>query len=543
MGKITNKEIADQFKLLGELMELHGENKFKVRSYLSAYQKLRKLDAPLADFEREELLDLEGVGKAIADKIYRLSHEGTFPQLEEYVDKTPVGVIDLLSIRGLGPKKIRQFWQELNIESPGELLYACKENRLVPLKGMGQKTQDKIEAQLEFHLQSAEWIRIDQASATAQNLLERWPGRGRKVITGDLRRNMPVMKAVDILAENEPEIMKANAWEDLSDKIEETEEGITFRFEGVLFRIIFSSDENWSQQLLLSTKGELLDSTTSANTEEEFFTQKGWPIIPPELRDHPNIEQWLSKYHPDDLVERKDIQGMVHLHTDWSDGGASLEDMVQAAKDRGFSYITITDHSAAAFYANGLSAERLRHQRQAIDDLEIEGIRVFAGCEVDIMPSGIMDLDDDILSELDIVIASVHSQLRMDEKKATERLLRAIAHPHVHMLGHPTGRLILSRPGYPIDHRQIIDACAEHQVTIEINANPLRLDLDWKWIPYAMQQGVMISINPDAHSKSNMDLLEYGLRVARKGGLVKSMCINALDADGFYQHLHRKDNV
>jgi len=521
-------------------MELHGENKFKVRSYLSAYQKLRKLDAPLLDFEKEELMKIEGVGKAIAEKIYRLTREGVFPQLQEYVDKTPEGVIDLLTIRGLGPKKIRQFWQELNIESPGELLYACKENRLVPLKGMGKKTQDKIEAQLEFFLQSEEWIRIDQANATTQHLMDRWPGKGRKVITGELRRNMPVMKAVEILAEHEPEIMKSTSWEQLSEEIAELDQGVEFRFEGVLFRIWFSSEESWSRQLLLSTKGDILDSSTSAGSEEEYFDQKGWPVIPPELRDHPNIESWLSEYQPDDLVDRKDIQGMVHLHTDWSDGGASLEDMVQAAKDRGFSYITITDHSAAAFYANGLSAQRLRQQRKAIDALDIDGIRVFAGCEVDIMPSGAMDLDDDILSELDIVIASVHSQLRMDEKKATERLLQAISHPHVHMLGHPTGRLILSRPGYPIDHRRIIDACAEHGVSIEINANPLRLDLDWKWIPYAMEQGVMISINPDAHSKSNMDLLEYGIKVARKGGLVKSMCINTLDADEFYRVLHKK---
>jgi len=547
MADKTNKDIAQQFKLLGDLMELHGENKFKIRSYQSAYQKLRKMDVPISDWDVQQLMELEGVGKAIAEKIYRYTHDNEFPQLEKYVDQTPAGVIDMLGIRGLGPKKIRQLWKELEVESPGELLQACRENRLVHLKGMGEKTQTKIEKQLAFFLQAQEWIRIDQARTLYLNLTEKWPADCRVEPTGDLRRWMPTMKGIELISEPHEALTEKSYWEEFPEISEAdfTDESLTFKFESIPVRVIWADASDWETIWLKTTGGSGVDVDIDKPIESEtaYFESQDLPFIPAELRDHPDVKDWTAKHKTDELIELEDIRGMVHLHTDWSDGGGTLTQMVEAGRDKGYTYITITDHSAAAFYANGLNADRLRRQREAIDALQVDDIRIFAGCEVDIMPSGEMDLDSDILSELDIVIASVHSQLQMNEEKAMDRLLQAIAHPHVHMLGHPTGRLILSRPGYPIDHKTIIDACAEHQVAIEINANPLRLDIDWTWIPYAMEQGVYISINPDAHSISNMDLMPYGLAMGRKGGLVKSMCLNAQSPDEFYRLLHRKDKA
>jgi len=353
------------------------------------------------------------------------------------------------------------------------------------------------------------------------------------------------MKAVELISEPHEAVTEKAYWEEfpsISD-VSFTDEGLTFKYESIPVRVLWADAKDWETIWLKTTGGSGVDADIHKPIESEtaFFESQDLPFIPAELRDHPDVKGWTNKHKTEDLIELEDIRGMVHLHTDWSDGGGTLTQMVESARDKGYEYITITDHSAAAFYANGLNADRLRKQRQAIDDLDVEGIRIFAGCEVDIMPSGDMDLDADILSELDIVIASVHSQLQMNEDKAMDRLLQAIAHPHVHMLGHPTGRLILARPGYPIDHKTIIDACAEHQVSIEINANPLRLDLDWTWVPYAMEKGVYISINPDAHSISNMDLMPYGVAMGRKGGLVKSLCLNAQSADEFYRLLHRKD--
>lgn len=543
MAEKTNKDIAQQFKLLGDLMELHGENKFKIRSYQSAYQKLRKMDVAIADWSVSQLMEIDGVGKAIAEKIYNYTHENEFPQLDKYKSQTPEGVVEMLGIRGLGPKKIRQLWKELEIESPGELLQACRENRLVHLKGMGEKTQTKIENQLAFFLQAQEWIRIDQARSIYEALVEIWPTDSRMEATGALRRWMPTMKVVEIMAEPH-RLLSEEYWANYSEitEVNHTDRETNLKFESVPVQIIWCTADNWEAKWLETTGGsgiEIMDE--NIESESAFFESQGLPFIPPELRDHPDLQSWTKQYDPEELIQQEDIKGMVHLHTDWSDGGATLTQMVEAARDKGYEYITITDHSAAAFYANGLDSNRLRRQRESIDALDVEGIRIFAGCEVDIMPSGEMDLDAEILSELDIVIASVHSQLQMNEEKAMDRLLQAIAHPHVHMLGHPTGRLILARPGYPIDHKTIIDACAEHQVSIEINANPLRLDLDWTWVPYAMEKGVYISINPDAHSISNMELMPFGVAMGRKGGLVKSLCLNAQSADDFYRLLHRKD--
>ena len=272
--------------------------------------------------------------------------------------------------------------------------------------------------------------------------------------------------------------------------------------------------------------------------EESVFEKAGIPFLPPELRDRTD----LIGQTPPELITEKDIKGVIHSHTTYSDGLNSLREMAEYARDQGFQYIGITDHSKAAFYANGLKEDRVLQQMAEIDELnkELAPFRIFKGIESDILNDGSLDYEEDILKQFDFIIASVHSNLKMDEEKANARLIKAIENPYTTILGHPTGRLLLSREGYPIDHMKIIDACAANHVVIELNANPYRLDLDWSWIPYALEKGVMISVNPDAHSIGGIHDIHYGVLAARKGGLTKRACLNSLDALEFDDFLKKR---
>lgn len=543
--EITNKFIAAIFRQLAKLMEFHGENKFKIRSYQNAYQLIRKYPEPVANLDKEALLKIEGIGQAIAEKILVISKEGQLPLLQKYKEQTADGVIELLNIRGLGPKKVRTLFDELSIKSPGELYYACKENRLVQIKGMGAKTQQKLLEQLEFYLSSKGYVRLDQATELWEKLKSELRALNIEIqLTGALRRKMPEVDQIEFIL-SQDQTPSFHSWLASNDvgKGQQEESRILFQYHGVSCCAHVSSKEEWSHILLESTAGAgLVNDSMKGFSEESFFEQKAWPVIPPEMRDLPHIDSWLSKNDLDDLVELSDIKGLIHAHTDWSDGGLSLKQLVSEVKSRGYQYLSITDHSKAAFYANGLNEERLKQQAEQIDQLnqDQEDFLILKGCEVDILNDGQMDLDPSSLAALDIVIASVHSNLSMDKDKAMTRLLKAIENPHVHMLGHPTGRLILARNGYEIDHKQIIDACADHRVAIEINANPMRLDLDWEYIPYCMEKGVMISINPDAHSLHDLDYVKYGVDMGRKGGLTRSFCLNSLPANAFLEYLKSK---
>jgi len=267
------------------------------------------------------------------------------------------------------------------------------------------------------------------------------------------------------------------------------------------------------------------------------FDKAGLPFIEPELRETGAIIETAKLHRLPKLVTVEDILGVVHAHTLYSDGVNTIAEMAHYAQERGYAYLTITDHSKSAFYANGLKEERLREQWKEIDAINaglFSGFRIFKGIESDILSDGSLDYPDEVLREFDLVIASVHSNLKMDEARATERLIKAVENPFTTILGHPTGRLLLSREGYPIDHKKVIDACAANKVAIELNANPYRLDLDWTWIPYAVSKGVVVSINPDAHSCHGIDDIRYGVLAARKGGLEPTQCLNTMSAEAFW---------
>ncbi len=535
---MSNKEIARKFNLLGKVMELHDENPFKIRSYTSAYASLRKVSSPLVEMTEEQLGEIKGVGKAIVGKIIELRDTGNMATLQRYVDITPAGILEMLQIRGFGPKKVKVMWNQLNITTPGELLLACQENRLVALKGFGMKTQKALQEQLEFyfasHGQSHYAYIIDEANELLGLLQDRF-AQDLVEITGEIRRRMPVVSAIEILTTASEEEMEAFIMELTEDAPE------VLSFKGFAVEITQVEEEYFGmEQFEKSASKEFLEAADIEyepyEEEESIFLEWDMAYIDPEYRESAiAVDQAKSSTLPE-LITNDDMLGVVHNHSTYSDGLHTLREMSDYTRDNGFQYLVMSDHSKAAFYADGLKEDQVIAQWAEIDEINAsydDGFRVYKGIEADILNDGSMDYGDDFLSQFEVVVASVHSQLNMDMDKANRRLIKAIENPHTHILGHMTGRLLLSRAGYPVDHELIIDACAANGMIIELNANPQRLDMDWTWIPSALEKGVMISINPDAHVRESIHYMQYGVNVARKAGLTKNQCLNSKSASEF----------
>ena len=534
---MSNKEIANAFDELANLLELHEENEFKIRSYRNAYLTLRKLDRPLSELSDAEIKGIKGIGQAISGKIRELLTAGSMKALEEARAQTPPGVVDMLQVNGFGPKKVRVVWQDMGVESIGELLYACNENRLVEYKGFGLKTQEELKNRLEYYLRSKDKLHCDAAEEEADFVGAWITGKIRGAFVspvGELRRRCPVVSQLELLIGFNGELSPIFDGETLQLEKEENNR-FYCRLENntpvLLHRCL--AEEFGSKLFSLTGNTAFVEAFVKAapgvnfkglRTEQDVFEKAGLPYILPELRDSP-----LQLEPPPQLITDQDIRGVLHVHTTWSDGLHSLRDMCLYARELGYAYIGITDHSQSAFYANGLKPDRVLAQMEEMDALnaELAPFRIFKGIESDILNDGSLDYETGILEKFDFVIASVHSNLKMTREKATERILRAIENPYTTILGHPTGRLLLSREGYPLDWDAVFAACAKHQVAIELNANPYRLDMDWTLIPKATQLGIKISINPDAHSKEGIHDIRYGVWAARKGGLTAGMCFNA----------------
>lgn len=535
---MSNKEIARKFNLLGKVMELHDENPFKIRSYSSAYASLRKVSTPLIKMSEAELSEIKGVGKATVGKIVELRDTGKMSTLQRYVDMTPPGILEMLQIRGFGPKKVKVIWNQLNITTPGELLLACQENRLVELKGFGMKTQTALQAQLEFYFASRGQAHyayiIDEAKELIHLVKDRF-SQDLVELTGEIRRMMPIINAIEVLTTaNEDEVTAF-----ITELAEETSERLHFK--GFDVEVTQVDEEYFGmEQFEKSSSQEFLDAVDieyeAYDEEESIFVEWDMAYIDPEYRESAiAVEQAKSGTLPE-LITNEDMLGVVHNHSTYSDGLHTLREMSDYTRDNGFKYLVMTDHSKAAFYADGLKEDKVEAQWAEIDQINSrydDGFRVYKGIEADILNDGSMDYGDDFLSQFEVVVASIHSQLNMDIDKANQRLIRAIENPHTHILGHMTGRLLLSRTGYPIDHGLIIDACAANGMAIELNANPQRLDMDWTWIPSALEKGVLISINPDAHVRESIHFMKYGVNVARKAGLTKEQCLNSKNAQEF----------
>jgi len=548
---MTNKQIARAFDELANLMELHEEDPFRIRSYANTYLTLRKLDAPLAELSDTELKAIKGVGPAIAAKIRELLESGQMATLEKYRAQTPVGVREMLEIGGFGPKKVRQVWQEMEIESPGELWYACNENRLVEYKGFGLKTQEDLKNKLAYFFSSRGKLHLDTALMEAEAVCVFLIAKGKKIDlepVGEIRRRCPIVGSVEILVAYDGDLLTAFEGSDF--EAEQRDDGkIVLRRQlpgqvgGAAVILHPCLPEEWGSKLFKHTgSAAFLEAFVKENPGVDFknlpdeaavFEKSNVTFVVPELResetDLTTFKKLSNLQNSPELIQDQDLKGVVHVHTTYSDGLHSLREMCEYTRSLGYSYIGITDHSQSAFYANGLKPDRVLVQMEEIEKLnaELAPFRIFKGIESDILNDGSLDYQDALLEKFDFVIASVHSNLRMNIEKATERIVRAIEHPCTTILGHPTGRLLLSREGYPLDWDAVFEACAKHKVSIELNANPRRLDLDWTLIPRALAHGIRISINPDAHSKDGILHTRYGVMLARKGGLTAAECLNA----------------
>ncbi len=519
---MTTEEIAKTLKLTAQLMELHEQNPFKIKSIANAAYKLNKTDIELEGKTLQELEQIEGIGKGIAGKINELQINGELKELKEMVAITPQGVIEMLAIKGIGPKKVGQLWRELEIESIGELLYACNENRLLLLKGFGTKTQAEVKKQIEFFQSNIGWFHYASAEQFANDLVAELKKKYKTELvslTGAMRRKCDVIDKIEILI----------AYEDAID-ISELENRAKIRIE-----IISCKEQDFYKRLFETTAGEEFDISgiqlpDNITNEQEIFVANQLQFIEPELRESKEMIELARQNKIPRLIEVTDLKGILHNHSTYSDGMNTLKEMAEYCKELGYEYLGICDHSQSAFYAEGMKVDKIKAQHKEIEELnqKLAPFKIFKGVESDILNDGSLDYPEDILKTFDFIVASVHSNLKMNEEKATARLLKAIENPFTTVLGHPTGRLLLSRPGYPIDHKKIIDACAANGVIIELNAHPYRLDIDWRWIPYCIEKGVKISINPDAHERQGYHDMYYGTCAARKGMLTKEMCFNTL---------------
>ncbi|MCW3088389.1 MAG: polymerase/3-5 exonuclease PolX [Sediminibacterium sp.] len=546
---MDNYVIAENFSLLAKLMDIHGDNSFKAKSYSSAAFTIDKLPARLSELPVDQINSIRGIGDAIGKKIMEQLETGQLGLLNEYIQKTPPGIIEMLGIKGIGPKKIATIWKELEVESLGELLYACNENRLTLYKGFGEKSQNNIRESIEFYLGtigSYLYQQIESYALAIDARLQQNFASKRTALTGEFRRQLEVINTLEWVTTISPAeliaFFSANEFETVSSQ----ENYVSFRGkENVLLGFHCTGETQFTNRLFQTSCSEEFlkgwqalgqwDPAVSYESEEAIFSGAGYHSIPSFRRENASVITAVSAPGFAEMIQPCDIKGIIHSHSNWSDGVNTLEEMAVAAKAKGLEYLVISDHSKTAFYANGLSEQRIIAQHQQIDELNIRlaPFRIFKSIESDILNDGSLDYSPEMLASFDLVIASVHSNLKMSEEKAMMRLLNAIGNPFTSILGHMTGRLLLSRNGYPVDHKRIVEACAANQVVIELNAHPRRLDIDWRWIEYALEKNVLISIDPDAHAIDGYEDCRFGVLAAQKAGLTKEQNLSSFSLELF----------
>ena len=546
---MTNSEIADNFSFLSKLMDIHRENSFKAKSYSAAAYNIDKMSVQLSTVEHHKIFSLKGIGESVGQKIIEQLTTGQLQILNEYIEKTPQGVIEMLRIKGLGPKKIATIWHEMEIETIGELLYACNENRLTLFNGFGAKTQQSVKENIEFYLNTLGNYLYQQLEtyvlAFQEKLQQTFPHK-KFIITGAFRRQLEIIERVEwVTTENTIDVKNFFVKNNYQIQQEEENYIVFCGEENVQLGFYFSEENNLCSQLFAtSCSKEFLEAWINVtgwsalekfSTEEEIFQEFNINFIPSYRREFATVIQQAKQNPLPATVSANDIKGIIHSHSTWSDGVNTIEEMANACVLQGLEYLVISDHSKSAFYAQGLSVERIVAQHQQIDELnkKLFPFKIFKSIESDILNDGSLDYDAEILNKFDIVIASIHSNLKMNEEKAMMRLLHAIANPFTSILGHLTGRLLLSRNGYPANYEKIFDACAEHNVVIELNAHPRRLDVDWRFIELALSKNNLISINPDAHAIEGYKDCYYGTLVAQKAGLTKEQNLSSYSLEQF----------
>ena len=553
---VEKKEIINLLEKIADLMEFNGENPFKVNAYRNGANALRRSELNLQKMISEKLLsNVKGIGKGLQSVIYEYSETGDSVTLKELMKGVPAGIDELLKIRGLGPKKIKTLYSELGVSNLGELEYACKENRLALLKGFGESTQKKITSEIEKLKVYSKYALLNIAEDYSDQVLERisrFKSISKVAVTGQLRRGMEIISELRFIVLTAAEELLCKEINEHF-KCEKKDNAINikngFSIPVVLYPV--NTEEEFTGKLFLTTGSpEFLNAikyseseSKSFSSEQEIFQSFKIPYVIPEMREAEYFTVKNKKLLQNSDLSINMFKGLLHFHTTYSDGKNTLAEMLREAKKEGFLYASVCDHSKSAFYAKGLNEDRIIEQKQEVRSLssQIE-LEVFHGIESDILQDGSLDYEDDFLSNFDFVVASIHSGFQAEQDEMTRRIIKAVENPNTDLLGHPTGRLLLSRDPYKVDMIKVIDACAANKVALEINANPHRLDLDWRMIYYAREKGCLFSINPDAHSTEDISYIKYGVIIGRKGGLQCKEVINYFEVKEFKNFLKRKIN-
>jgi DNA polymerase (family 10) len=569
---MDKKEVAAVLEEIALLLELAGENPFKVRAYDAGARTVLTFPGDLAAAAASgELARVKGIGKSLAGVIEELLTRGEAALHRELQDQTPPGLRELLRVPGLGPKQARVLFDQLHIAGLGELEYACRENRLAALPGFGAKSQEKIRAGLAGLSRYAGLFRLGDLLPLAESLAAKCrdvPGLLRLEVAGPVRRRLEVADAVDLAAATaHPDQVLAALEKILGAAFAAPDPGPASATlpQGVALRLTLAAPEAFGAAWLAATGNDghlraLGDLAREHNLEltprglwaggalqpcreeADIYRRLGLPLIPPELREGlGEIEAGRQNQLPR-LITPGDVQGCFHVHSYYSDGVNSLEELITGAKQRGWSYLGLSDHSQSAYYAGGLKPPDLTRQQADVEDRRRQhpDFTLFWGVESDILSDGSLDYPDDILQKFDFVIASIHSQFSLAQAAMTARILTAMANPCCTMLGHMSGRLLLAREPYAHDLEAILEFAGAHQVIMEINASPYRLDLDWRWLRRARDLGILITINPDAHSLEGLDDVNYGVMAARKGWLAPEDVLNTYPPDEAAALLHRR---
>lgn len=574
----TNQDIAEKLNLVFQLMQLAGENRFKAIAFDKASQTIAGLSEDINTFiENESLTDIKGIGKSIAQDIYDYAKTGEMPVLEDFKKKVPVGLIKWLDISGLGPKNILKIHQQFGITEIDKLKELIDNGKLAELPGLGGKSAEKIAKSIEWMEKFDERCRLDEATVIAESIFESLKdleGVQQIEIAGSLRRAKETIGDIDILiaADEEyiPELFEVFTNHERVTEVlgkgdtkssVRTQEGrqVDLRivkpdnFAAALMYFTGSKEHNVVMRSRARERGMSLneyglyklkddgetnwDAPQPFKDETDIYKHLDLKWVPPELREDRGEFEIYENQEELPLVQESDIRGVIHAHSTWSDGKFSIKEMAEACMERGYEYLGISDHSKTAAYAGGLSVDEIKQQWEEIDQLnelyksEEKNFVILKGIESDILADGSLDYEDEILEGFDFVIASVHQTLDMPRDKMMERMRNAIKNPYTRMLGHPTGRLLLKRNGSDLDLNELVDLAAEHNTAIEINASPWRLDLDWSYGNKAKEVGLMTSINPDAHSIDGIDVIKYGVRIARKGKYEKERVLNTKSAE------------
>jgi len=559
---MTNKAIAQPLKETASLVELTGGNPFRARALANAARIIERLEKPIPDLiSSGELSHIKGIGAGIVSQVLEILEYGSFELRDEILGGLPPGMLDVLSVKGLGAKKVRVLWQTLGIQSLDDLEAAAVSGRIASLDGFAEKSQQSILENIA-HLRSYQGKRrMSDAWKDAQILMDRilnHPSVQGAAFGGDIARAMEIVEEIHIVVSCDDD-QAESICRDLKLDFQTRQErgGLTAHAtleDGLSVSLFLISQDKTGPALVkaigppdFSGRFALDSCPVGLQTEKEVFALRGVAYIPPELRDLPKAFDRTQDLAQIKLLEYSDLKGILHNHSTYSDGAHTLRDMSLAVRNAGYEYFGICDHSQSLKIASGMNVQSVLKQKKEVAALNAEfaedgnsNFKVIFGVESDILSDGSLDYPDEVLAEFDFIVASVHVRFNMTEEEATDRLITAIKNPYTTILGHPTGRLILKRNGYPINHEAVLVACADAGVAIELNANPYRLDLDWRWIEKAVELGVPIAINPDAHSIEQLDLMKWGALLARKGGLTAQGCLNALSLKQFEEFLEAK---